>query len=230
MTVAGGVLYARLGGTCHEPTAAEHHRRSDERLVGIDLARKACSRFRRSRTTPLGRSTVRRSPTIDVCTWRCGTATCSPVRTSPRSTAATGRRLWRTFLAAADTPAARPGRRDNAQFAHARGRSTFREHQSRRGGGRVDAATDASTGSAATTAPLADCRSLDRSISTAMPSPCVYHQGLVFVAPADSPQVFALDADNGQTIWANDRLAGVVHLLGVAGGPPARQRQSALGA
>jgi outer membrane protein assembly factor BamB len=47
------------------------------------------------------------------------------------------------------------------------------------------------------------------------PSPCLLHQGLVVVAPADTPSIFALDADTGQMIWSTDKLPDALHLLGV---------------
>ena len=47
------------------------------------------------------------------------------------------------------------------------------------------------------------------------PSPCLLHQGLVIVAPADTPNIFALDANTGQMIWSTDKLADALHLLGV---------------
>ena len=50
-------------------------------------------------------------------------------------------------------------------------------------------------------------------------TPCVFHKGTLLVAPADSDQVFALDAASGQLIWhtalGEDSLQ-CVHLLGVA--------------
>jgi outer membrane protein assembly factor BamB len=51
-------------------------------------------------------------------------------------------------------------------------------------------------------------------------SPSVYHQGVLYVAPADSDAIFALDAMTGQLIWqvnlSRDTL-DAVHLLGVTG-------------
>ena len=47
------------------------------------------------------------------------------------------------------------------------------------------------------------------------PSPCLYHDGLVIVAPADTPNIFALDAVTGQTVWTSDLLPDALHLLGV---------------
>jgi cellulose synthase operon protein C len=49
------------------------------------------------------------------------------------------------------------------------------------------------------------------------PSPCLYHDGIIVIAPSDSPAVFALDADTGKTIWQNANLPDALHLLGVAG-------------
>jgi hypothetical protein len=47
------------------------------------------------------------------------------------------------------------------------------------------------------------------------PSPCLYHAGLVIVAPSDTPAIFALDAHTGQLVWATDMLPDGLHLLGV---------------
>jgi outer membrane protein assembly factor BamB len=49
-------------------------------------------------------------------------------------------------------------------------------------------------------------------------TPCVYHRGIVYCAPADTPFIFALDAVTGQTLWASDLAEDVVHLLGVSSG------------
>jgi outer membrane protein assembly factor BamB len=60
-------------------------------------------------------------------------------------------------------------------------------------------------------------------------NPCLFDHGRLYVAPADSPRVYALDAATGQILWPgrlDDRpvempvqapLDDVVHLLGVAG-------------
>jgi outer membrane protein assembly factor BamB len=47
------------------------------------------------------------------------------------------------------------------------------------------------------------------------PSPCLYHDGLVIVAPADSPSIFALDGLTGQMLWTTDLMPDALHLLGV---------------
>jgi outer membrane protein assembly factor BamB len=51
-------------------------------------------------------------------------------------------------------------------------------------------------------------------------APCLFHRGMLLVAPIDSNRVFALDATSGQLIWQttlNDGQPDSVHLLGVAG-------------
>ncbi len=49
-------------------------------------------------------------------------------------------------------------------------------------------------------------------------SPCLFDRGILYVAPADSPRIFALDAATGQILWQSEaELADAVHLLGVAG-------------
>lgn len=47
-------------------------------------------------------------------------------------------------------------------------------------------------------------------------TPCLADRGTLYVAPADTPSIFALAADNGQLLWQSSAdLADVVHLLGV---------------
>jgi hypothetical protein len=51
-------------------------------------------------------------------------------------------------------------------------------------------------------------------------NPCLYYRGTLYVAPTDTPQVFALDSMTGLVRWATapKPMADVVHLLGVAEG------------
>lgn len=60
-------------------------------------------------------------------------------------------------------------------------------------------------------------------------NPCLFDHGRLYVAPADSPRIYALDAATGQILWpgrhsdrpaetpVQDPLDDVVHLLGVSG-------------
>jgi outer membrane protein assembly factor BamB len=51
-------------------------------------------------------------------------------------------------------------------------------------------------------------------------SPCVVERGVVYVAAADQPALFALEAATGQLLWANDNpaLRDSEHLLGCVDG------------
>jgi outer membrane protein assembly factor BamB len=49
-------------------------------------------------------------------------------------------------------------------------------------------------------------------------TPCVYYHGLLFVAPADSELLLALDAPTGLLVWPTWFAGDVVHLLGVIDG------------
>jgi len=49
-------------------------------------------------------------------------------------------------------------------------------------------------------------------------SVCLHHQGVVYAAPADSSQLFALDAATGEAVWVQPAPERILHLLGVAEG------------
>lgn len=49
-------------------------------------------------------------------------------------------------------------------------------------------------------------------------TPCIYDRGTLLVAPADSPQIFGIDAATGLIVWeTGEQVEDAVHLLGVAG-------------
>jgi hypothetical protein len=49
-------------------------------------------------------------------------------------------------------------------------------------------------------------------------NPCIYHRGLLLVAPSDCEGIFALDAGSGRMVWESRLAEDAVHLLGVGGG------------
>jgi outer membrane protein assembly factor BamB len=49
------------------------------------------------------------------------------------------------------------------------------------------------------------------------PAPCVYSDGLLFVAPSDSPAIFAINATTGKVIWQQNQVPDALQLLGVVG-------------
>jgi outer membrane protein assembly factor BamB/tetratricopeptide (TPR) repeat protein len=83
----------------------------------------------------------------------------------------------------------------------------------------VVAALDAETGGIRwlATYPQREGRGESQSIQRDL-NPAVVHNGLVIVAPDDSPEIFALDAATGRLLWRNAEMKDVVHLLGVARG------------
>jgi outer membrane protein assembly factor BamB len=48
-------------------------------------------------------------------------------------------------------------------------------------------------------------------------NPCVYHAGIVLVAPSDCEQIMGLDAGTGQVLWTSNLADDVVHLIGATG-------------
>jgi outer membrane protein assembly factor BamB len=216
LTAAGGILYARVGDestTRLQPDGG----RSEERLVGIDLDREGLLTFQVQPDDA--------SWSFDGVPVSDGEHVYIAMRHSDVRpgeyvacfVAATGRRLWRTFLGAADTPAAGRGDEATHNLLTLDGDRIYANTNLG-----IVAALDAATGElewlrrydrVKGKQPLAGPVHFDRS-----PSPCVVDRGLAFVAPADSPQVFALDADTGTTVWASEKLAGVTQLLGVVDG------------
>jgi outer membrane protein assembly factor BamB len=49
-------------------------------------------------------------------------------------------------------------------------------------------------------------------------TPCLYDRGVLYVAPADSHLIFALDAPTGMLLWHSPHPDDAIHLLGVGGG------------
>ena len=49
-------------------------------------------------------------------------------------------------------------------------------------------------------------------------NPAVFSGGKVYVAPSDSPHLFALDGESGAVLWKSAPLPDVVHLIGVGNG------------
>jgi hypothetical protein len=216
LTFVNGVAYARVGPPA---TVAADARQtaSGARLIGIDLRRDGLMTFN-SRPSddsyafdgaPVSDGervwiALRRSESTPHAYVACYDAT-------------SGAELWRTSIGATDSLGA--GRGDEIThdlLTFVGGRLYFNSNLG------LVAALDANSGQViwlhrygrASAAPMPGGRyyplHFDRD-----PSPCLYHQGLVIVAPADSPSVFALDAVTGQKLWNTYELPDALHLLGV---------------
>ena len=213
-----GVVYGRVGTLATSRAQAAQASASD-RIVGLDLRREGLLIFQSPREE--GDWAFDGAPVSD------GRRVFVAMRRSditPRAyvacfDATTGVRQWRTAVGAADTIAG--GGAD--EITHnlltlVENRIYFNTNL-----GRV-AALDADNGD------ICWISRYDRLIGKTFtlgaavplhfdrdPSPCVYHDGLIFVAPADTPTVFALDANTGKMVWQQDQLPDALQLLGVVG-------------
>jgi outer membrane protein assembly factor BamB len=131
--------------------------------------------------------------------------------------AETGRQLWRRFVCSAETPARATLHEATHQLLTLAGEELFYNTN-------LGAVGALSTGEGRLRWVALYPRAVEGDLLKPPPylsrdlNPCVYHRGTLFVAPADSPRIFALDAASGQILWqTGTQTEGAVHLLGVAG-------------
>lgn len=218
LNAVGNILYGRVG----ELTTTRIEQNEDvnrSELVGLDLRREGLLAFRAKLATTgwsFDGVPVRDAEHLYVALRRGGATTQAAVACFD---ATSGDEIWRTPVCSADTPAGGLG----GEVTHdlltlASGRIYFNTDLG------VVAAVDCEHGAVCwlTKYPRATGKSLTP--GEAMPphferdpSPCCYSDGLLFVAPSDTPSVFALDADTGKTLWACDAFPDAVQLLGVKG-------------
>jgi outer membrane protein assembly factor BamB len=218
LSVRDGIVYGRVGTDATSRVAKDGP--PDDRLIGFDLHRDGLLSFK--------------SPPESAGWSFDGVPLCENGRlfvamrhsdVTPHAyvaclDAATGSQLWRTAIGAADTPAAGAGDEVTHNLLTIVGdRIYFNTNLG------LVAALDKSSGR------VCWIRRYDRSAGKHFapgqagphhflrdPSPCLVHSGLVIVAPSDSPQVFALDAETGQLAWASMQMGDALHLLGVVHG------------
>jgi hypothetical protein len=219
LTRANSVLYARVGSAVTarlQPNESE----VDHWLVGLDLSRDGLLVFRVRPDD--GRWSFDGVPLSDgrrvfVAMRR---ADVSPGAFVACFDASSSRRIWRTSIGAADTFAS--GRSDETTHNLLTVVSDRIYFNSNLG---LIAALDADDGSLCWLHRYerlarpggASAESVTARIGRA-PSPALLHDGLLIVAPSDSADVFALDADTGMRMWSTDGLTGPVDLLGVVAG------------
>jgi outer membrane protein assembly factor BamB len=215
LTAVGGVVYGRVG----RPATVNLDgldATSGESLVGIDLGREGLLTFRRRPQDA--------SWSFDGVPVSDGRRVFVAIRHSDVTPhayvacfdASTQSQLWRTPIGAADTPAAGGEQSTHNLLALVDDRIYFNTNLG------LVAALDVDDGricwlhryerlrGSPFAAGLPGPLHLDRD-----PSPCMYHDGILIVAPSDAPTIFALDADTGRPIWATDNLSDGLHLLGV---------------
>jgi outer membrane protein assembly factor BamB len=223
LTIAGDLLAARLGNpaTAWPPGDDPPSSRLTSKIVLLDIGPRGQGKLARDAieadaegwsfdSVPLlddGRLwvTMRKSdvrPQVHVA--------CYDIRANPP------RRLWRTFVASAETP----GSGKFVEYTHnllTRHGETLYVNTNL--GAIAAISADDGTPRWIHTYPRAKIGHLGQLRST--PHffrdlvPCVYDQGKLFVAPADSPAVLCLDADTGLLEWTTDQAADAIHLLGV---------------
>jgi hypothetical protein len=216
LTIAEGVVYGRIGPAA--TTRLDSARTaSGDRLIGLDLSREGLLVFRKDpeeKTWAFDGVPVSDGRRLFVA-MRQGDIT--PHAFVACFDAASGSQLWRTPIGAAESLAGGLGDEITHNLLTLAGDRLY--FNSNLG---LVAALDTNDGS------ICWLRRYDRGPSqpgadgsaeplhfSRDPSPCLYHEGLVIVAPADTPNIFALDAVTGQTVWTTDRLPDVLHLLGI---------------
>lgn len=216
LNVVDNIVYARVGALATSHADASQAPPAD-RIVGLDLKREGLLTFR---SRPEGAKwALDGTPVSDgrrlFVAMRHSGAT--PHAYVACFDAATSAQLWRTSIGAADTLAGGLGDEITHNLLTLAGdRIYFNTNLG------LVAALDAENGEICWLSkyPRITGKSFTPGSSTAThfdrdPSPCLYHDGLVVVAPSDTPDIFALDADTGKTVWVNDKLADGLHLLGV---------------
>lgn len=218
LNAADSILYGRVGElTTTRVELNDDANRSE--LVGLDLRREGLLAFRAKLATTgwsFDGVPVRAADRLYVALRHGGATTQAAVACFD---AATGDEVWRTSVCSADTPAGGLG----GEVTHnlltlASGRIYFNTNLG------VVAAVDCEHGAVCWLTKYPRATGKLFTPGGAMPphfqrdpSPCCYSEGLLFVAPSDSPSVFAIDADTGKTLWTCDALPDAVQLLGVKG-------------
>jgi cellulose synthase operon protein C len=213
-----GVVYARVGTPTTSRTQATQAAGSD-RIIGLDLRREGLLKFQSPRED--GAWAFDGAPVSD------GRRVFVAMRHSditPRAyvacfDAATGVRQWCTPIGAADTLAG--GAAD--EITHNLLTVVENRIYLNTNIGLV-AALDADSGDICWISRYDRLTGKTLTLGSAVPlhfdrdpSPCVYHDGLLFVAPSDAPAIFALDADTGKMVWQQNQLPDALQLLGVVG-------------
>lgn len=216
LTVVDHVAYGRVG-----PLATSHPQRrqsiSGDRIVGLDLKREGLLTLRAlpgEAAWSFDGSPVSDGRRLFVAMRHSGATPHTYVACFDTTTSA---QLWRTSIGAADTPAGGLGDEITHNLLTSVGDRIYCNTNL----GLV-AALNANSGEICWLAryPRITGKAFTPGLSAPLhfdrdPSPCVFHDGLLIVAPSDAPDLFALDADTGKTVWINNQLADMIQVLGV---------------
>jgi outer membrane protein assembly factor BamB len=216
LTVGGGVAYGRFGRVS-TANGDERAASADDELIGVNLRREGVLAFRArpdDATWSFDGAPVSDGRRVYVAMRRSGVTPHSYVACFD---AVTSHRLWRTSIGWADTPGAMSGGEVTHNLLTLVGDRIF--FNTNLG---LVAALGARDGEICwiwryerrTSGPFLPGRSEPLHFQRD-PAPCLFHGGLVIIAPADTPSIFALDAHTGKLLWSTDQLPDALHLLGV---------------
>jgi outer membrane protein assembly factor BamB len=216
LTVAGGVVYGRFGRVS-TANGDERDATAGDELIGVNLRREGVLAFRarpEEASWSFDGAPVSDGRRVYVAMRRSGVMPHAYVACFD---AVTSQRLWRTSIGWADTPGAMSGSEVTHNLLTLVGERIY--FNTNLG---LVAALDAHGGDICwirryerhTSEPFLPGRSEPLHFQRD-PAPCLFHAGLVVVAPADTPAIFALDAATGLLLWSNDQLPDALHLLGV---------------
>lgn len=215
LTAQDGFLYARLGDPLTTRPEDHLNYRQPSYLVGLDLAgegRLAWPPLRAEEKWAFEGSPVSDGRRLYVAL-RHGTR---PQLHVACYDARTGRRVWRQFVASAETPA----RGQSGECTHNLLTLKNGVIYANTNLGAV-AALSADTGRPQWIVryPRAKKGDLNQRATHFYRdlTPCLYERGRLIVAPADSESVLAYDAATGLLLWETSLAKDVVHLLGVGG-------------
>jgi hypothetical protein len=217
LDMAGGIVYARVGNP--STSRSQPAQSIGDRIIGLDLHREGLLTFQSPKEdnawafdgVPIGDGrriyvAMRRSDVL-------------PHEYIACFDAATGTGQWRTSIGAADTIAGGSTDDITHNLLTMTGGCIYLNTNL----GLV-AALDADSGNIEWISRYDRLTGKTFTVGAAVPShfdrdpaPCVYHDGLLFVAPSDSPAIFALDAATGKTVWQQNQVPDALQLLGVVG-------------
>lgn len=217
LDVADRIVYARVGNPF--TSRAQPAQSAGDRIIGLDLRREGLLTFQ-----PPKEENAWAFDGVPVGDGRRIYVAMRRSDVSPREyvacfDAATGTRQWRTAIGAADTIAGGSTDEITHNLLTMVGNRIYLNTNL----GLV-AALDAESGNIEWISRYDRLTGKTFTVGAAVPShfdrdpaPCVCHERLLFVAPSDSPTIFALDADTGKTVWQQYQLPDVLQLVGVVG-------------
>ncbi|HVT30394.1 MAG TPA: PQQ-binding-like beta-propeller repeat protein [Lacipirellulaceae bacterium] len=216
LTAADGVLFARVGSLpTSQPQAGPSS--AGDRIIGLDLKREGLLTFRPTREEAgwsFDGAPVSAGDRVFVAMRQSDVTPHAYVACFDR---VTGVERWRTSIGAADTPASGMGDEITHNLLTVVGNRIY--FNSNLG---LVAALQADSGEICWISRYERRRGKTFTEGAASPlyfdrdpSPCAYCDGLVIVAPSDTPTVFAIDAETGKTVWRENQLPDVLQLLGV---------------